>query len=213
MVNDRRDPDKTIPWKHGDGAELERSPVQVPETTASSPPDCPQQIGRYRVERLLGKGGFGLVYLAHDDQLQRRVAIKVPHRELTSQSSDAEAYLAEARSLARLDHPHIIPVHDVGRSDQFACFFVSKFIDGTNLGRWMEQSGATHGEAAELVATIAEALHYAHKQGLVHRDVKPGNILIDRSGKPYIVDFGLALKEEDLGKGSRYAGTPARPPT
>jgi serine/threonine protein kinase len=157
----------------------------------------------------LGKGGFGLVYLAHDDQLQRRVAIKVPHRELVSQLSDAEPYFAEARSLARLDHPHIIPVHDVGSSDEFTFFFVSKYVDGMSLAQRMEQCGVTYGESAELVATIAEALHYVHTQGLVHRDVKPGNILIDRSGEPYLVDFGLALPETNLGKGPRYAGTPA----
>src|SRR5215813_10404852 len=74
----------------------------------------PERIGRYRMERVLGKGGFGLVYLAHDDQLQRLVAIKVPHRQLVDRQEAAEAYLAEARTIASLDHPNIVPVHDVG---------------------------------------------------------------------------------------------------
>src|SRR5476651_1018462 len=79
----------------------------------------PQQIGRYRIERVLGKGGFGLVYLAHDDQLQRPVAIKVPHGERVERPEDAKAYLIEARTVANLDHPNILPVYDVGSTEQF----------------------------------------------------------------------------------------------
>ncbi len=169
----------------------------------------PQHIGRYRVERILGKGGFGLVYLAHDDQLQRLVAIKVPHRRIVAGADDAEAYLVEARAVANLDHPHIVPVFDFGSTEQFPCFIVSKFIDGTDLAARLKQSRPSILESVELTATVAEALHHAHKQGLVHRDIKPGNILLDKSGKPFVADFGLALREQDLGKGPRYAGTPA----
>src|SRR5215467_13701065 len=79
--------------------------------------ETPQHIGRYRVERLLGRGGFGLVYLAHDEQLRRLVAIKVPHPERVTKFEDAEAYLTEARTVANLDHPNIVPVHDVGSTD------------------------------------------------------------------------------------------------
>jgi serine/threonine protein kinase len=169
----------------------------------------PQQIGRYRVDRVLGEGGFGRVYLAHDDALRRLVAIKVPHRHRIAQPEDVEAYLAEARILASLDHPHIVPVHDVGRTEDGLCFVVSKFIEGTDLKQYIEQGRPPFPESAALVATVAEALHHAHRKGLVHRDIKPGNILLDASGKPYVADFGLALKEEDVGHGPRYAGTPA----
>ena len=89
------------------------------------------------------------------------------------------------------------------------CFVVSKYIDGTDLATRLKQSRLSIHEAVELVATVAEALHHAHKQGLVHRDIKPGNILLDKSGKPFVADFGLALREQDVGKGPRYAGTPA----
>ena len=184
MVSDPRVSDETLPQPEAGGAEPVEPSDPAAGETALRQPDHPAQIDRYRVERVLGKGGFGLVYLANDDQLQRYVAIKVPHREITSQAADAEAYLAEARMLAQLDHPHIVPVHDVGSTMEFPCFFVSKYIDGTDLSRRMEQSPLTYAEAAQLTGTIAEALHYAHKQGLVHRDIKPGNILIDRSGKP-----------------------------
>ena len=86
----------------------------------------PQRIGRYRIEKVLGKGGFGIVYLAHDEQLNRRVAVKVPHAKLISKPEDAEAYLAEARTVANLDHPGIVPVHDVGSMENCPCYIVSK---------------------------------------------------------------------------------------
>jgi serine/threonine protein kinase len=182
-----------------------------PQTTfdQAAGAEQPQRIGRYRVERVLGEGGFGMVYLAHDEQLKRLVAVKVPHTRLVSRPDDAEPYLAEARTVASLDHPHIVPVHDVGSTDQFPCFVVSKYIDGTDLAARLRQSRLSVDEAAGLAATVADALHHAHKQGLVHRDIKPGNILLDKSGKPFVADFGLALREQDIGKGPRYAGTPA----
>ncbi|MHB1425376.1 MAG: protein kinase domain-containing protein [Gemmataceae bacterium] len=179
----------------------------------SEPPvraaSAPTHIGRYRIEKVLGQGGFGLVYLAHDDQLQRLVAIKVPHHHRVSTPEDAQAYLTEARTVANLDHPNIVPVHDVGSTEQFPCFVVSKYIDGTDLATRIKRSRLSIHQVVELVATVAEALHHAHKQGLVHRDIKPGNILLDRSGKPYVADFGLALREQDRDNGTRFAGTPA----
>jgi serine/threonine protein kinase len=168
-----------------------------------------KRIGRYRIEKVLGKGGFGLVYLAHDEQLDRLVAIKVPHTRLISKPEDAEAYLAEARTVANLDHSHIVPVYDVGSTEDCLCYVVSKYIEGTDLSTKLKQQRLNYREAAELIATVADALHYAHKQGLVHRDVKPRNILIGKDGRPYVVDFGLALREENIGKGPKYAGTPA----
>ncbi len=194
------DADKTGPYQPGDAdAPAAGDPVAALTT----------QIGRYRVEKVLGQGGFGLVYLAHDDQLQRLVAVKVPHAKLVARTTDAEAYLAEARTVANLDHPHIVPVFDVGSTPDCPCFVVSKYIDGTDLAARLKQSRLSLHEVVELVATVAETLHYAHKQGLVHRDIKPGNILLDKGGKPFVGDFGLALREQDVGKGPRYAGTPA----
>ncbi len=189
-------------------------PCESPADAALATPDVessghPERIGRYRVKKVLGKGGFGLVYLAHDDQLDRLVAVKVPHAKRVSQPEDAEAYLIEARTVANLDHSHIVPVYDVGSTDEFPCYIVSKYVEGTDLATRLKQSRLKHAEAAELVATVAEALHYAHKQGLVHRDVKTRNILVGAEGKPYVVDFGLALREENIGKGPNYAGTPA----
>src|SRR5262249_24292894 len=157
----------------------------------------PTHVGRYRVERALGLGGFGMVYLAHDDQLQRPVAVKVPHARLAARPEDSGAYLAEARAVANLEHPHIVPAYDVRTTAEYPCFIVSRYIDGMDLAARLRQSRLSRSEAVGLIATVAEALHHAHKQGLVHRDVKPGNILLDRSGQPFVVDFGLALKEAD----------------
>ena len=172
-------------------------------------PDQPQQIGRYRMEKILGEGGFGRVYLAHDDQLNRRVAIKVPRRERLLKPKDAEAYLTEARTVASLDHPNIVPVFDVGSTEDGLCFVVSKFIEGSDLAKRIQGAAISHAEATGWIATVSEALQHAHHKGLVHRDIKPNNILLDASGIVYVADFGLALKEEDFGKGAGFAGTPA----
>jgi eukaryotic-like serine/threonine-protein kinase len=172
------------------------------------PTTLPDAIGRYRIIRALGKGAFGVVYLAQDDQLNRPVAVKVPHANRIARSEDADLYLTEARNVASLEHPHIVPVYDVGSTTEFPSFVVSKYVEGNDLATKLKESRLSRRQAAELVATVAEALHYAHKQGLVHRDVKPGNILIDREGKSHLVDFGLALREENAGKGPRHAGTP-----
>jgi serine/threonine protein kinase len=188
--------------------DLNRTGPFQPTTVDEAASATPERIGRYRIERILGQGSFGLVYLAYDEQLSRQVAIKVPHARLVAEAGDANAYLTEARTVANLDHPNIVPVHDVGSTEQFPCFVVSKYIDGTDLAARLKQSRLLPGEAVALTATVAEALHYAHKQGLVHRDIKPGNILLDKSGQPFITDFGLALQEQEYGKNPCFAGTP-----
>ena len=105
-----------------------------------------------------GKGGFGLVYLAHDDKLQRLVAIKVPHARLIANTSEIEAYLSEARMVANLDYSHIVPVYDVGGTDEFPCYVVSKYIDGTDLAQRIKQSRPTWSETVELVAKFLPIL-------------------------------------------------------
>ncbi len=178
----------------------------VAKTTAVLP--IPDRVGRYRIERILGEGGFGIVYLGYDDQLTRSVAVKVPRAGLISSTEDLNAYLTEARTVANLDHPNIVAVYDVGSTPEFPCYIVSKFIEGSNLARRLKESRFPIEKTVELVATIAEALDFAHRQGLVHRDVKPANILLDMSDHAFLVDFGLALKEQDAANGASFAGTP-----
>ncbi len=192
------------------GASRERPAPDRPSRVRSAHrTEVPPRVGRYRIIHRLGQGGFGTVYLAHDDDLDRPVAIKVPNADRIAQPEDVEAFLVEARILAKLDHPHIVPVFDVGRTEDGLCFVVSKLIEGSDLAVRMGQGRLSFRDSAELVAIIADALHYAHTRGLVHRDIKPANILIDASGKPCVPDFGLALKDEDFGKGGGIAGTPA----
>lgn len=195
--------------------------AENPSQNFASPADAPDaggttqdstgriRIGRYEIERLLGSGGFGQIFLARDSELDRLVAIKVPHRHVLSQPTHAELYLTEARVLASLDHPNIVPVHDVGRGDDGVPFVVSKFIEGRDLSAVLRTSGLGFEQSAQLCAAVAEALHHAHQRGLVHRDIKPANILLDETGKPHVVDFGLALKEEDFGRVRGIIGTPA----
>jgi len=169
-----------------------------------------KRIGRYRLLRILGKGSFGRVWLGQDEELQRYVAIKVPIPERFRSSVDAEAYLSEARTLASLDHPHIVPVHDVGRADDGSVYIVSKFIEGGDLAQRIKETRPAHAEAATLIATVAEALQHAHDNRLIHRDIKPANILIEEiTQHPYVTDVGLAIREENFGKESGSAGTPA----
>jgi serine/threonine protein kinase/formylglycine-generating enzyme required for sulfatase activity len=181
----------------------------VPAVEARDQLVDPPMIGRYRIVRWLGQGGFGRVYLAHDDDLDRHVAIKVPSRERVFGPDGIEQYLREARALAQLDHPRIVPVHDVGRTEDGLCYVVSRYVEGSNLAEQNQQGRRAFRESAELVAVVGEALHHAHTRGLVHRDIKPANILIDRAGQPWVTDFGLALSDHDWGKAGKFAGTPA----
>ncbi len=184
-MNTRDNSVPTVP--EGEGQSLPRPPTD--------PPSLPTHIGRYRIERQLGAGGFGRVYLARDEQLQRAVAVKVPHHHLVARPEEADAYLAEARTVARLDHPNIVPVFDVGSTADCPFFIVSKYIEGSTLARRIREDRPRPVESVLLVITVAEALHHAHQNGIVHRDIKPGNILLDLAGRAYVADFGVALRE------------------
>ena len=167
----------------------------------------PTEIGRFRVKSVLGRGGFGVVYLAQDDDLNRLVAVKVPHRQVVE--GDSASWLEEARMVAALDHDNIVPVYDVGRTDDGDLFMVSKYIEGMTLAAQLRRTNFSYQQICELVATIANALHFAHQRGVIHRDVKPDNILIDSDQRPFLVDFGLALREGRIEKAGVQAGTPS----
>ena len=171
---------------------------------ADDPP--PDRLGRYRVVGRLGSGAFGVVYRGADDDLRREVAIKVPRR---AAGSWAESYLAEARTLAGLNHPGIVAVYDWGTTPDGRCYLVSQLVDGEDLAARLRAGRVPAAEAVEIVARAAEALHEAHRNGLVHRDVKPANILLDRAGRPVVADFGLARRDDEWGTGPQFVGTPA----
>lgn len=180
-----------------------------PGNAANDAVELPARIGRYDVEKLIGQGGFGRVYLAWDDELDRRVAIKTPHPHRLSDPESAANYLAEARVLARLDHPAIVPVYDAGRTSDGGCYIVSKWIQGIDLASRLRRSSLTPDEAVRVVMEVAGALHYAHAQGVVHRDIKPANILLDFQDHACLADFGLAARDNDLQDVHLWAGTPS----
>ena len=163
-------------------------------------------IGRYQILRIIGQGGFGLVYLARDELLGRPVAIKVPRLDRVTREEDVDAFLREARILAGLDHENIVPVYDVGRTRDGLCFVVSKWIDGESLTEGPGGDGEPRLGSPRWSPRSPRRWHHAHQRGLVHRDVKPSNVLMDAATKPYLTDFGLALREEDFAQGAAVAG-------
>ncbi len=152
----------------------------------------PLRLGRYVIRHQLGKGGFSTVYAALDEELGRLVAVKVPHAHRLSRREQEQAR-EEARLHASLDHPNIVPIYDVGTSGNIPCYFVSKLIAGQDLAERIKESRPGYREAAALLLPLAEALAHLHGRGLIHRDVKPRNVLLDQAGTPYLADFGLAM--------------------
>jgi serine/threonine protein kinase/tetratricopeptide (TPR) repeat protein len=170
----------------------------------------PAALGRYAVLRALGAGSFGTVYLGHDAQLDRPVAIKVLRSGPNVPREEADRLLQEARKLARLNHPGIVTVHDVGTQDG-QVFIVSNYLDGQDLAQRLKQNATGWPEAARIAICVAEALAHAHAHFTIHRDVKPANIIMTSDRQPVLVDFGLAL--DDASAGGRelglVSGTPA----
>lgn len=167
-----------------------------PPTVAEGPATAslgarPDQIGPYRIERELGQGGFGAVYLGFDPQVKRRVAVKLLHPGRLDQPEAVRRFQREACAIARLTHPGIVKLFDYSRQGP-PYFLVTEFIEGVEPRLWCRQQAASIAERVELVARIAEVVDHAHAQGVCHRDLKPGNILIDADGQAHILDFGLA---------------------
>ncbi len=173
--------------------------------TASEPPE---QVDRYIVRKPLGQGGFGSVFLALDEELGRLIAVKVPKNSDNFTEKETERFLDEARALAKLDHPNIVPVYDLGKTQDGLCYIVSKYIEGTDLAHCYREK-SLH-ELIRILYLVARALSHIHDNGMIHRDIKPGNILLDQDDNPFVADFGFAM-DEDAAKNQRVkiAGTPA----
>ena len=156
--------------------------------------EFPRILGKFQLLDRLGGGAFGTVYKARDAVLGRMVALKLPRTGAFGSDEERQRFLHEARSAARLRHPSIVQVHEIGHEGELA-YIVTDFIEGLTLLQYAAQNNLSVRRIAELVAEIADALQYAHAEGVVHRDVKPNNILIDGQGHPHVADFGLARDE------------------
>jgi WD40 repeat protein len=180
-----------------------------PTPRVPAPPPGPLgRIGRFQLEALLGQGAFGRVFRAHDPQLERTVALKVP-RLPPDRPEQVERFLSEARSAARLRHPHIVAVFEAGQAgDDF--FIACEFVDGQPLSARLADKPPGHKRAAQWVRDLAKALAYAHEEGIIHRDIKPANIMIGARDRPQLMDFGLAKRVGQVARGEGgIVGTPA----
>jgi hypothetical protein len=175
----------------------------------------PAQIGRYQLLERLGSGGMGTVYKAHDPQLNRVVAVKVPQFEGPPQAVAArrQRFQREARAVAQVWHPHVCPIYDVGEHEGLP-YVVMAYVEGQPLTRRLAERGRYEnvGEAITLIRQVLDALEAVHAHRIVHRDIKPANILIDMTGRAVLTDFGLARREDDeahLTSDGVVVGTPA----
>src|SRR5262249_45461074 len=171
----------------------------------------PRAVGRFELLEAVGSGAFGTVYKARDPNLDRIVALKVPRTGTVAGPEDLDRFLREARSVAQLRHPSIVPVHGVGQEGGLP-FLVCDFVHGVTLADRLTAGLPTPHEAARLATALADALQYAHAAGVVHRDVKPSNIMLDAVGVPHLMDFGLAKRdagEATMTADGQVLGTPA----
>jgi formylglycine-generating enzyme required for sulfatase activity/serine/threonine protein kinase len=181
------------------------------QTSLPFGPGLPAQVGRFQVRARLGAGAFGAVYRAYDPHLEREVALKVPHPGSLDRPTAAERFLREAKAAARLRHPHIVPVFDAGFDGMYH-YIAAAFIEGCTLAQAIEEHRLDYRQAAEVVCDLAGALDYAHQAGVVHRDVKPANVMLDQRGDAYLTDFGLAHRQDAgarLTQPGGVLGTPA----
>lgn len=178
-------------------------PAGAPPAIAIQPLQGWALNGRYRLDDLVAEGGFAQVWRAFDTDLQRIIAVKIPKRTAVG---TAEEFLAEARRVAQLKHPAILPVYDV-RLDEGTCYFVTEYVEDGSLADRLKNGKIPAAQACRWIVSIAEALDHAHRFGIVHRDVKPANILIDTHGRALLADFGIAQSALIEGASASSVGT------
>jgi hypothetical protein len=195
MTADPAPPDKPAPPPPEGAARLFEEAASEAAGGERPPPPSPAEIAPLfpdlEILDVIGAGGMGVVYRARHRRLERLVALKILPRDLAKDARFSERFAREAKTLARLDHPRIVRVHDFGESGGLY-FLVLEYVDGANLRQVMAAGRLRPAEALAIVPQICEALQYAHDQGVVHRDIKPENVLLDAQGRVKIADFGLA---------------------
>ena len=170
------------------GADAGAAHIQEP---APSPETVAEHFPQYEILECLGRGGMGVVYKARQKSLDRLVALKILAPEREKDPLFAERFVREAKTLAQLNHPNIVTVHDFGEAGGMY-YLVMEFVDGVNLRQLMRAGRLSPKEALAIVPAICQALQFAHDRGIVHRDIKPENILVDTQGRVKIADFGIA---------------------
>src|SRR3954454_13187861 len=169
------------------------------------------KFGDYELLDVIGRGGQGVVYRARQKSLNRIVALKVIGLGHWATEAHLKRFRLEAEAAASLEHPGIVPIHEVGERDG-SCYFSMKFIEGGQLDEVVRRTPMSIRQAAELIAKVARTVHYAHEHGILHRDIKPGNILLDDKGEPHLTDFGLARlveTESTVTRTLEVLGTPS----
>src|SRR5882724_3616816 len=169
------------------------------------------ELGDYELLEEVGRGGQGVVFRARQKSLNRTVALKVIGLGHWATEAHLKRFRLEAEAAASLEHPGIVPIHEVGERDG-SCYFSMKFIEGGHLDEVVRREAIPPRRAAELIAKLAHTVHYAHERGILHRDIKPGNILLDAKGEPHLTDFGLARlveTESTVTRTMEVLGTPS----
>ena len=181
----------------------------------SDDPRVGTEVAGYRIESLLGFGGMSVVYLAEDLRLKRKVALKLLAASLAEDESFRDRFLRESELAASIDHPNIVPIYEAGTTDDLL-FIAMRYVEGSDLKERLQRGRLDPGEAIGILAQVASALDAAHARGLVHRDVKPSNVLLDTGARPdgsdhvYLADFGLTKRvseETGIGEDGHLMGT------
>ncbi len=162
-------------------------------------------FGRYEIEKELGRGSMGIVYQAHDPRLDRRVALKVLKADLIASETFVQRFLKEARAAARLTHPNIVSIYDADE-DQGTIYIAMELLAGESLDKLIRKRKFSEEEIVLFGIQMARILDYAHQRGIIHRDIKPGNIVLDANGQIKITDFGVARIEDPSAPQQTMAG-------
>src|SRR5437867_2422056 len=186
-------------------------PDAVPGIADYGRRDFQGNLGDYELLEEIGRGGQGVVFRARQKSLSRTVALKIIGLGQWASKAHVKRFRLEAEAAARLDHPCIVPIYEVGEGDG-SCYFSMKFVEGGQLDEAVRRTPMPMRQAAELMAKVARTVHYAHEHGILHRDIKPGNILLDAKGEPHLTDFGLARlleSESTITRTLEVLGTPS----